>query len=134
MKKNKGGRPLKFSTPADLQKVIDKYFKSTSHEQYTITGLALEVGSKQLIQDYEDREGYKEIIHRAKLIVENAYEIALRKHGRSGDIFALKNFGWHDVKEVEHSGQPEEKIVIVYPKDYDKDKSVKQDRAEAISS
>jgi len=78
-------------------------------KEYTVTGLALSIGaSKQLLDDYQKREGFKEIVKEAKLIVENAYEISLRRHGRSGDIFALKNFGWTDRTEqdITSGGKP----------------------------
>lgn len=96
------GQPLKYPTPEALSVVINKYFKVTPFKEYTITGLALEVGSKQLIQDYEKRQDYAEVIKRAKLIVENSYEISLRVEGHAGNIFALKNFGWVDKTEVVH--------------------------------
>ena len=99
MAKNKGGKPLKY-TPQSLRKIITDYFRTTPQEEYTVTGLALKIGSRQLIQDYEKREKFSEIIKEAKLIVENAYELSLRKSGKSGDIFALKNFGWRDQKDV----------------------------------
>ena len=97
--KNKVGRPLKF-TPESLQMIIDTYFETTLIGEYTITGLALLVGSKQLIQDYEKRKDFSEIIKRAKLMVENDYELSLRKHGKAGDIFGLKNFGWKDQQDL----------------------------------
>ena len=96
---NKVGKPLKFKSPAELKKVIEDYFNSTPHDEWTVTGLSLLVGSKQLLNDYEKRDGYKEFVVTAKLIVENSYELSLRKHGRTGDIFALKNFGWKDVQD-----------------------------------
>lgn len=98
----KVGKPLKY-TPESLQKIIDDYFKTTPITEYTITGLALKIGSRQLIQDYEKRKGFTEIIRFAKLIVENAYELSLRKTGRSGDIFALKNFGWKDQQDIKQT-------------------------------
>ncbi len=97
--KNKVGKPLKF-TPESLQMIISKYFETTLIGEYTITGLALLVGSKQLIQDYEKRKDFSEIIKRAKLMVENDYELSLRKHGKAGDIFGLKNFGWKDQQDL----------------------------------
>jgi len=96
MNKNPVGRPRKFGSPKQLETTINEYFENTPQNEYSVTGLALVIGSKQLIQDYEKREGYEEIIARAKLLVENSYELSLRKYGRSGDIFALKNFGWKD--------------------------------------
>lgn len=94
------GRPLMFSTPHALEDALETYFESTPREEWTVTGLALALGtSRQVLVDYAERDGYAELVNRAKLRVENAYEISLRKHGRSGDIFALKNFGWKDKTE-----------------------------------
>ena len=105
-KLNVGGRPKKFATPNDLAKVINEYFDNTPFDEYSITGLALTVGSKQLIQDYQERDGYDNIIIRAKLIIEHSYEVSLRKAKQTGSnyIFALKNMGWSDRREIEHSG------------------------------
>jgi len=102
-----GGRPLKFDTPEELKAVLQDYFNRTSSDELTVTGLALLVGSKQLLNDYQDREGYKDIITEAKLIIENGYEIDLKKHGRSGTIFALKNFDWKDKIETDHTTKGE---------------------------
>ena len=33
--------------------------------------------------------------------MQESYEKSLRKNGRTGDIFALKNFGWTDRQEIE---------------------------------
>ena len=94
------GRPMKY-TIDELQKLIHSYFLLTPIDQGTVTGLALLVGSKQTWCDYGNREGYKAMVREARLKVENSYELSLRKNGRSGDIFALKNFGWQDKSEVE---------------------------------
>jgi hypothetical protein len=40
------------------------------------------------------------MLEMAKMKIEHAYEKSLRKNGRSGDIFALKNFGWTDRMDV----------------------------------
>ncbi len=99
------GRPLKYETPDDLKKAINKYFEANEFLQYTVTGLALVIGSKQLLADYEQRDDYKEIVRQARLIVEHSYELALRNTTiPAGVIFALKNFGWSDRMEVDHSG------------------------------
>lgn len=100
-----GWKPLKFETPEDLIKIVQKYFNETDKEEWTITWLSLVVWSKQLINDYEAREWYKEIIKEAKLLVEHSYEIDLKKSGRTGTIFALKNFDWKDKTETELSWQ-----------------------------
>ncbi len=111
-KKRPVGQPLKY-TPASLQSVINSYFAVTPIEEYTITGLALKLGSRQLIQDYEKRKNYTEIIKKAKLQVENAYELSLRKTGKSGDIFALKNFGWKDQQDITQNIALPPQITII---------------------
>ncbi len=98
-------KPLKYNTPEALAAVIDKYLADTPREEYTVTGLALLVGSKQLLNDYQKRKGYSELVTTAKLVVENSYERSLRKNGRSGDIFALKNFGWKDTPLIVDNSQ-----------------------------
>lgn len=96
------GRPPKFESPEELQEAVELYLDSTPQQQYTVTGLALSIGTtRETLDDYQEKEGYKHIIKRAKLIVENSYELSLRKNGRTGDIFALKNFGWKDKHESE---------------------------------
>lgn len=105
-KVNQVGRPLKFDTPEKLREAINKYFQETEHMEYTVTGLALAIGTtRETLDDYQQREGYKEIVKEAKLIVENSYELSLRRNSKVGDIFALKNFGWKDKREVEHMGK-----------------------------
>jgi hypothetical protein len=107
------GRPRKFKTPKELIAVLQEYFDDTPHEQWTVTGLCLASGmSKQLMNDYQDREEFKDIVARAKLMVENSYELSLRKNGRSAEIFALKNFGWSDKTEQEITGSQGGPLVI----------------------
>jgi hypothetical protein len=84
-----GGKPLKFETPEELKNVLQEYFDNTDKEEWTVTGLALLIGSRQLLDDYQKREGFEEIVTEAKLIVENGYEIDLKKHGRSGTISCI---------------------------------------------
>ena len=100
------GRPLKFQTVEELQTQIDAYFDSTPKEEWTITGLALALDTyRQTLLNYEHKDGFMDAVKKAKLKVENSYEIDLKKSGRSGTIFALKNFDWSDKQELEHSGE-----------------------------
>lgn len=99
---NREGRPLKFKSVDELQEKIDKYFNETSREELSITGLALALDTdRSVLCDYQERDEFTNTIKKAKLKVENAYELRLIKRGSSGDIFALKNFGWKDKQEVE---------------------------------
>ncbi len=95
------GRPLKFQSVEELQKKIEEYFSVCPKEEWTITGLAMALDTtRQTLCNYEDgRPEYLDTIKKAKLKVENGYEIDLKKHGRTGTIFALKNFDWKDKTE-----------------------------------
>lgn len=106
------GRPLKYETPEDLVAVIEEYLNTTDYAVITVTGLARVVGSKQLLQDYEKREGYADIVKEAKLIIEESYETALRTNGGANNIFALKNFGWKDKSELGVSGDKENPLKM----------------------
>ena len=100
-----GGRPLAFSSVEELQTSIDKYFTETPAKEITITGLALHLDvCRETLVNYQHKPEYFRTIKRAKDKVALEYEKDLRKQGRSGDIFALKNFGWRDKQEIEHSG------------------------------
>lgn len=106
------GRPLKFESLAELQERIDDYFAVTKEEDLTVTGLALHLDtSRETLMNYEEKPEYFDAIKKAKDRVHNAYEKDLRRKGRSGDIFALKNFGWSDKQELEHSGGLQVNIV-----------------------
>ena len=91
------GRPRDFPTPSDLQFAIQSYLDTTPFAEYTVTGLALSLGtSRQVLCDYQEREGYSAIVDEAKLIVEHSYEVDLKQKGQAGTIFALKQFNWRD--------------------------------------
>ena len=98
------GRPLKFKSVEELQEKIDAYFASCDEENepITITGLALALDtSRDILCNYENRDEFSNAIKMAKLRVENAYEKRLVRRGNGGDVFALKNFGWKDTKDID---------------------------------
>ena len=107
------GRPLKFHSPDELQAKIDSYFASEDELLWTWTGLALALDTdRETLSSYKDRPEFTDSIKTALLKVQNAYERDLRRKGRSGDIFALKNFGWKDQQhqDVTSNGQG----ILVY--------------------
>ena len=111
-----------YSSVDELQKAIQHYFDNPPTKQVivgkgdaaqvielpvlTITGLAYELGfeSRQSFYKYEDDPKFCYTIKRARLFIENDYEKQLQIGNTTGAIFALKNFGWTDKQEVEHSG------------------------------
>lgn len=96
------GRPLKYKKLENILPLIEKYFNDTPKEEWTITGLALALDtSRKTLMEYEGRDQFSNAIKRAKEMVENSYEIDLKKHGRPGTIFALKNFDWRDKTETD---------------------------------
>jgi hypothetical protein len=99
---NKIGRPLKWESPDIMQIEIDKYFEETPQSRWTITGLAMALDTdRHTLINYSEREEFFHTIRRAKIKIENAYEMDLRERGHIGNIFALKNFGWKDKTEVD---------------------------------
>lgn len=119
LNKRRVGRPLKFKKPKDLLDAINEYFNDTDFGLYTVTGLALVIGSKQLLADYEGRDDFGDIVKEAKLMIENSYEIDLKTRDKpTGAIFGLKNFGWRDKVDIDHGGKVEiVRIIDDIPKD-----------------
>ena len=97
-----GGRPLKYKTNEELSKAIDEYFESRPEIEWTVTGLAMTIGlDRHALINYGNKDEFSHTIKKAKDKVQDSYEKSLRKNGRTGDIFALKNFGWSDKQEIE---------------------------------
>lgn len=124
-KGNEGGRQPQFQSNEILQQKVEQYFiyikgekKTTGKgkdaitewvrypENATISGLALFLGfeSRQSFYDYEKNEEFSYTIKKARLRIESAYEQELLSRNATGAIFALKNFGWRDKQELEHTG------------------------------
>jgi hypothetical protein len=105
-------RPLKY-TVEQIESLAKDYFDTTPKEEWTITGLALALGTnRQTLMNYEDKDEFVDTIKKLKTMVENQYEISLRKNGRSGDIFGLKNFGWKDKSDFDHNHSGGVKLII----------------------
>lgn len=102
----KVGRPPAFKNAEELQDKIDEYI-SRNVSTPTITGLAYHLGfsDRRSFYDYENKPEFTYTVKRARLYIEQCYEQALHDKNVTGAIFALKNFGWKDKTETEHSGQ-----------------------------
>jgi hypothetical protein len=103
------GRPRLFSSPEEFDsKVMDyqAHCKETG-EPVTWTGLALFMGfsSRVSIDEYLKYDGFSYSVKRAKAFVEYEYEKRLCGDKPTGAIFALKNFGWFDKTEIDHSSK-----------------------------
>lgn len=116
------GRPLKFQDVEELQRQIDEYFSVTPKEEWTWTGLSLHLDcEKETLKNYREREEFSVPLKKALLKVENGYEVDLKKHGRTGSIFALKNFEWKDKSEtdVTSAGERITGIAVEFFKPHD---------------
>jgi hypothetical protein len=133
MSDNKGGRPPAYSTPEEMQAVIDRYFEDCKGEVLrddaglpiydkrgnivlihemppTVTGLALALGfnSRTSLLNYQDKVEFMDTVTRAKARCEQYAEIRLYdKDGSNGAKFSLSNNfkGWADKTELELSGE-----------------------------
>jgi hypothetical protein len=116
---NTGGRPPLFKDVIELQNAIDDYFNKGVKKKRivvgkapnqnvieveipTITGLCYFIGfeSRQSFYSLENNEEFCYTIKRARLFIEQEYEEQLQIGNTVGAIFALKNMGWFDRKEV----------------------------------
>lgn len=83
-------------------------------EPPTVTGLTLHLGfcNKSSLYDYAEKDYFSNPIKRAISRIEKHHEIAIA-HGDkcTGNIFALKNFGWKDKIETETNHSGEIKII-----------------------
>ncbi len=83
-------------------------------------GLAYALGfcERRSLNDYAalDEEELSTPIKRAMLRIEASYESGLHRQACTGSIFALKNRGWTDKQEIEHSVSEEsyDKLKSLY--------------------
>lgn len=91
-----------------MNEAVDAYVAQMREEERPITwtGMALHLGfyGRQELDNYAEYEGFSDAVKRAKQTVALAYEERLHGNSPTGAIFALKNMGWSDKQEHEHSG------------------------------
>lgn len=97
------GRPRIWENPDDLQEAVDKYFAEV--KKPTVTGLALFLGfaDKTTLYEYRDRPEFSYPIKASLTRIELYHEEGLSENNVTGRIFALKNMGWRDKTEQEHT-------------------------------
>ncbi|MGB3822439.1 MAG: terminase small subunit [Rhodococcus qingshengii] len=128
--KNKGGRPLKFTTVEDLQAAIDGYFYMqdphtedrlvesgvteagetiflkrkvmTDPKPYTVSGLARALGiHRETLINYGERDEFSDSVRAAYERCHEFAETQLYSRNSSGASFSLKNnWGWKDRQEL----------------------------------
>ena len=99
--KVKEGRPLLWTDPQVLEKLIDNYFDT--EKEVTLSGLAQALGiSRKTLYNYEEKDEFLYMIKKAREKVETCYEKKIIYGSQpTGTIFALKNMGWADKLETD---------------------------------
>lgn len=134
--KDAGGRPVKFKTVEEMQKVIDEYFvwcddralkvwddklqkefMVSKPAPYTMSGLARRIGlSRQGLIEYSKKDKFSDAIKEARNKIHEDVEIRLMETRAAGPIFNLKNnFGWKDESHTDiTSGGEKLKVPTVF--------------------
>lgn len=106
--KRKVGRPLLYETPEEILAKFEDYKKHIIEirEPPTLSGMRIYLGfnSRQSILNYQERSPeFFDAIKRVWLELGKHYEI-MGQQGKGGNfpIFALKQVGWTDRREVRH--------------------------------
>lgn len=99
----KVGRPPMWTDPESFSNSVEEYFED-KEITHTWTGLALHLGfeSRKSLWEYGEKPEFSNSVKRALLRIEEIYERNLFNKNAAGPIFALKNFGWRDTKEIKH--------------------------------
>jgi hypothetical protein len=127
---NTAGRPPKYETPEQMQRLIDLYFLACRVHQTekaelleelpiedleivndieciypTISGLAYTLDmTTEGLRNYGTKDDFSATVKRAKQRVEMSLEQRLAGNAVTGSIFSLKNnFGWKDKTEVDNT-------------------------------
>ena len=112
-----GGPARIVPSPEEFHNRIDKYLSECDKKSIpvTYTGMLLGLGftAKCQFTDYALKwPEYVDAVNRARMIVENAYELrlVLGTSSPAGSIFALKNFHWMDRHPTELDNLQAEKL------------------------
>lgn len=119
------GRPRTIPSPESFDDLVDLYIERQAYllKPVTWTGMALALGfvNRQSMNDYEKRAEFSGSVKRARALVENAYEEALWHSSggsQAGFIFALKNFGWTDRREVAATWEGRSEVTVLHKIDW----------------
>lgn len=107
-------RPPLIETPEEFEERADAYFDlcHNSDKRPTVNGLALALGmsSRQTLLNYCERDGFLDVVKRARTRLEAAWEDGLSGGNAAGTIFWLKNQGWSDKTEQVFTGSVDHSV------------------------
>ena len=97
-----------FSDPQTLMALADYHVEQCRAEerQITYSGMlkALGLNSRQALHKIANySEEWSEAVDYARLLIAESYEKDLRGNNATGPIFALKQLGWSDRQEIDHT-------------------------------
>ncbi len=101
-------RPPLFTTPDDFKAVADGYFaeREAREQPFTVNGLALALGmTRETLLRYGEKAGFSDAVKETRARLEDYWESRLAGNNAAGTIFWLKNQGWSDKVETQHSGE-----------------------------
>lgn len=113
--KHAGGRPPLFKNKEELQEKLDAYKKylMETGKPPTIAGLAYYTGiDRQTIYNYSEKDEFFGTIKEFRNFVMMNYEELAIDKGNGGIVFLLKNYGYTDRQEVEHSGELSQVVIV----------------------
>ena len=97
----------KMLSPEELEGKAQEYVDSCAEDSRpTRVGLFRFMGfkTKQSFFDYMKDPEYKDVLEEALFMIEGQYEQQLANgRGDAGLVFALKQYGWNDKQQIEHS-------------------------------
>lgn len=115
-KRDRPGQPPKFETVADLEKCIDDYkeYLYENNKPPTIAGLAYFTGIDRVtIYNYKKKDEFFNTIKAFRdWIIMNYEEYSITNTSVAGVIFLLKNYGYSDKQEIEHSGGMTQVLIV----------------------
>lgn len=100
-------RPPLFESPEDFRAIADAYFdkRDADDKPYTVNGLALALGmTRETLLRYGEKDGFSDTVKAVRARLEDHWETRLAGGNAAGTIFWLKNQGWSDKQQLEHSG------------------------------
>jgi hypothetical protein len=98
------GRPLS-NTPESVKQGLDKYFASNKFLTWSGTILAAGFNSRESWREYEKRLEFVDLLKSARLkLTEFEEKQGSESRNQSYWIFRLKQHGWTDVQQIEHTG------------------------------
>lgn len=98
------GRPPIWKDPEAFEKATEAYF-ADQEIKHTWTGLSLHLGfaGREGLWEYSKKPEFSNSVKKALSRIETIYEERLGTNKATGAIFALKNFGWKDKQEIDHT-------------------------------